>query len=327
VATAAGELQAWGVGRSVLERAALLVAAALAPALIGGLLFGVGVAVGVVLGLGVGLAAGALCDVRTAVVVILVNAAAALAGSLVAGSPLGAAAVVGVAGLVVGPANRLGIGRTLMVAPVIAAVMASGTLAFPPGATAGGLVIGAAWTFVLVRALKGRQEPQPLAPVDAWIHAVTLAATCAAATYVAVAVPLDHGYWIVVTLAAVLVPVASETSRANVERTIGTLLGAFIGVAAGVLVPPWLVVTAIYGSAVLFVAYAMVKDSIRRTALLTVMLVLALAGASPESSVDIAIARLVWTVVAAGIVTVVSIVVNAAVATAGHRTVGIGDPT
>lgn len=302
-------LGGWAVPRPVLVKAVVLAVALLAPALGCALALGVDVALGVLLGLGIGLSIAGAGSLAAAVAIVAVNVAALLAGGLAQGSALGAAAVVALAGLAIGPANLRGIGRGLMLAPVLAAVAASGTLGAVVVAPAVGVAIGAAWAAGLLLRLGGSRAPVPLSRSDAWLHAIAMALATSLATLVSLAVPLPHGYWIVVTLAAVLQPVAAETSRATGERVVGTLVGSLLAVALGAVLPSWSVAIAIVVFMTLLIAYALLDDGVRRVAALTVLVVLALSGATGMVGLEVALQRLAWTLVGAVLVAATGLVV------------------
>ena len=295
-------LAGWGVPRPILTRAAVLAVVALAPALGGAVVLGPWVAVGVFMGLAIGISVGPLTTLPTGSLLVAVNCAALIVGALVEGSPLGGAAVVALASLAVGPATRMGLGRGLMLSPVLAAVAASGAFGETPLPAVIGGVIGAAWGAGIMRVLGIRREPVPVDAADAWVNAGALAVTCGITTLVALATPLPHGYWIVVTLASVLQPVREATTRATGERVVGTLVGSLLAVAAGAILPTWSVALVVVGAMALFIAYALAGDGVRRVAVQTVMLVLVLAGATGTVGIEVAVERLAWTIVGAALV-------------------------
>jgi hypothetical protein len=294
----------------VLTKAGILAAVAFAPAVVAWLVAGLPAAIGVGLGLALGLSAGLLVPPRLSVVIVGLNLVAAAAGLLVIGSPVGAAVLVGVAGLALGPANRRGVGRAMLLLPLLVTLSATGLLADDPVRSLGGMAVGAAWAIAITARLGARRELVALGVREAWTHAVALAATTSIATFVALSVPLPHGYWIVVTLCAVLVPTSAERARATTERVAGTISGALLGIVVGVLLPTALTAVAALGALVLMVAYALVGDGRRKVLWLTVLLVLMLGGAAAGSSaVDVALQRLAWTVVGAVLVGAAAVLV------------------
>ncbi|HEX5826035.1 MAG TPA: FUSC family protein [Candidatus Limnocylindrales bacterium] len=299
-------LAGWALPGAVLGKAALVAVLALAPVVVILVLIGPPAAAGAGIGVAVGLAAATMLPVLPAAGVVLAHVLVALAGSVLALTPLGAALLVGAAGLACGPANRIGFGKAMVLLPVMAALSTAGMYDADPLRAAVGVAGGAAWAMVLVGVIGSRAGLVPrLAPVpsaSAWAHAVVLALAASVATFVALTVPLPHGYWIVVTLSAVLVPVSAETVTATRDRVIGTLVGALAAVALGAVLPGVLLPVALLTALVLLVGYALVGDGARKVTMLTVLLVLVLAGATGTSTVGIALERLAWTLAAAALV-------------------------
>jgi len=288
--------------RAVLAKAAAIAVIAFAPVPVAALLAGLPVAIAVGLGLVVGLSAGLQVRPGTAAKIAILNVLFALAGMLVVGSPAAAALLVAVAGLALGPANGRGMGKALMPLPLMAALSATGLFTGDPSGVVLGIGAGAAWAIAITSRVATRPDPVPLDVRESWTHALVLAGTTSAATFVALSVPLPHGYWIVVTLCAVLVPAAAEQAQATAERVGGTLIGAMVGVFAGLLLPPPLVAVAALALLVLMIAYGLVGDGRRKVLWLTVLLVLILGGQSGTTAVDVALQRLAWTLVGAALV-------------------------
>ncbi len=302
MATAPSPAGGWGLPRPVLLRSLGLSVVGMVPIVVAVLVAGPGAAAGAGLGLILGLSAAAVLPTGPAAVIVLLHLLVALAGILVAGSPVAGALVVALSGLASGPAYRAGFGRGLIILPMVAVFAASGAFASAPVAGELGLAAGAAWALLLARVAGPVPVLVPLPRSTAWIHAVALAATCGIGTFVALAVPLPHGYWIVVTLTATQFPVVSESVDAMRDRLAGTLLGALAGGVAGAVLPVPLQLVAVFATLILQVGYSLVGDGTRKVTMLTAMTVLLLAGATGASTLEMAAQRLAWTIAGAGLV-------------------------
>jgi hypothetical protein len=289
----------WRLPRPLLVKAARFGAVAFAPLVVAYLVLGPMAATGAGIGVVVGLAVATVLAPLPAAAVIAGHGAVAMLSAAVAGQPLAAAGLVALSGLAAGPANTRGFGKALVLLPVMAMLGSSGLYADDPVRAAAGIVAGGGWALLVARLAGSRPALRPVQLRAAWTHAIVLAATAGVAALAALAIPLPHGYWIVITLSAVLVPVASETAKATLERVGGTIVGALFGVAAGLVLPAILQAVVAVAAVILLIGYALIGDGPRKVAMLTLVLVLALAGVSGTATLDVAIQRLAWTLVAA----------------------------
>jgi uncharacterized membrane protein YccC len=164
--------------------------------------------------------------------------------------------------------------------------------------TAAWLLVAAAATTALARALALRRPLPPVASALVWRHAGVMALLVGAMTWVVVRWDVAHGYWAVATVCVVLRPVADETTRAARDRVLGTLAGAFLAVAVGVLLPGWAVVVAAAGCGLGMIGWLVAGNQRKYVVFLTPVVVLG-AAAGTGSAFDLAAERLVLSAVGA----------------------------
>ncbi len=101
----------------------------------------------------------------------------------------------------------------------------------PPRPALKAAAIALAPVIVITAVLGLQAPPTPAEPRIALRHAVATAVSCGVALGIALAFQIDHGYWLVVTLALVLRPVRHETVPTARARVTGPLVGVVISVA------------------------------------------------------------------------------------------------
>jgi hypothetical protein len=276
---------------------ALVVAASLsAVAALGWFVSGTVAVVGVVLGFLVGVpAAITVLPRRWLLASGAVSTLAAVTGAAV-GDTWPAVALVLVAGLLQAPANRVAPGSLVML-PVVVAVAAS---AAPPGAPwlLGLWVAVGHLAVALTAAVLGLRFPAtPVPPSVARRYAVAVALVGAGTLAAAQAADLPHGYWMVVTAVAVLRPFPRESSRAAVDRVVGTVAGLVLAVAIAVLLPTAMALVAAAAGLLMAVAWAASGDQRRSTGYAAPVIVLAGSSGLAGQEIDIAVERLVLTLV------------------------------
>src|SRR5262249_19859891 len=94
---------------------------------------------------------------------------------------------------------------------------------------------------------------------EAGRHAVRLAVIAGVAQMIALQTSIPHGYWVTLTVLLVLRPDYGSTLYRGFQRAVGTVIGAGLGVATGLLgnVGNWALLTALGIS--LFGAYAVMS--------------------------------------------------------------------
>lgn len=128
-----------------------------------------------------------------------------------------------------------------MFAAVIAAVFSS--VAVPASPLAIGVGVAAGFAFVQATSLL-RRVPRQSAPVSkgiAWRHAVVFAVLAGPAVLATRSLELGHGYWLVLTLAAVLQPASATCRLAARDRLTGTVAGVVLAIALVLVLPPSIV--------------------------------------------------------------------------------------
>jgi len=138
-------------------------------------------------------------------------------------------------------------------------------------------------------------------------HAIRLPVGIGIATLIAWNVPVMHAYWIPVTVAWVTLPDSRLTSVKVVARIVGTMVGAL---AAAVLLLPWmnqgLLAAFVVGlGAYLTVAFLFAFYAVAVTGI--TMVILGVFSVVGDSIVDDIVVRIIATVVAAGLVVLVTL--------------------
>ena len=85
---------------------------------------------------------------------------------------------------------------------------------------------------------------------------------------------LPHGYWVALTLTAVLRPSDDQTIRRSSERVLGTIGGALLALLATTVAPLWALLVLLVASTVLCIGYALTKDYTRQVLFMTPAVVL-----------------------------------------------------
>lgn len=245
-------------------------------------------------------------------------AASAAAGVFVAVAlgdhPVAPALVIAASCLLVAAAGLRGNHQAAVMMPVTIAILATGGA---PAAQAGGLalaVLAGALYGALAIALIPIPPAEPVPPLSrerARIYGAVLAVLAGAAQFVVSEERLPHGYWLTMTVLFVVMPSGPrDTFGRAVQRVAGTVAGAVVAVAVGVLVPaPGLLA----GLGVVLILVSMAEADARysvRSALVTVGAVL-VAGALVGTE-EAAALRLLLT--AAGAVVVMAVAAGASLA-------------
>ncbi len=189
------------------------------------------------------------------------------------GQPLAAAFFVVLCCLLIAPAGMLQDGLLAMV-PTVVAVLVLVPGEFQPGRTAIWMMFGGA----LVVALATRLPRNPLVPgVEqrlAWRHAAVMAVAVGTVVYLAGLFELPHGYWVALTLTAVLRPFDEQTMRRSSERVLGTIGGALLALVATLVLPLWALLVLLVVTTVLSTSYAITRDYTRQVLFMTPAVVL-----------------------------------------------------
>lgn len=228
--------------------------------------------------------------VRAAVVALGTGAAAA--GVAAADQPWAVAAVLAALGVAQYPLTRVaaGSGALLLVVPAVAASVAGGGDARVVGL---GALIGTLSVLAVGRLLGPGAPAVPVARDVAARHAVAVAVAVTACTP-AVTADFGHGYWIVLTVAALLRPVPGESTRLAGRRVAGAVVG--IALAAGVvlLFPPAVAVVFALLCAWGQVAWTLARDEFRQATLGTPVVILVASSSPAGSQVAASVERLLW---------------------------------
>ena len=261
---------------------------------------------------------------RVAVATALAVGAGSAAAVAWTAQPWLAALLMGAVSAGVGLSARLGVQRSVTMAPISLAFL----IAEPPMTSAGapaspllvgGVALGAALWAVLAGSvlMRGRARAvlQPLSWIRAGSYAVVLALAVGVASWFLIDLDLGHGgAWFVMTLVIVLQPYLQDAWRKTLERAVGTVIG--FGIAIGlytILDFP----AVLYVLAAAFMVLALVALQVQHrpywqyVALLTPAIVL-LEGQS-SSVVDTALARLGFTLLGAAVAVAIELALAPAV--------------
>lgn len=236
------------------------------------------------------------CAVRVGAGALFV--AGAIGGTLTTSHPVICAVLVMALALAQGPLTQRAAG-VAMFAPVIAAVFSS--VAVPASATTIGIGVAAGFLFLHATSLllKVPRRPSPVATAVAWRHAAVFAVLAGPAVLVTRSLELGHGYWLVLTLAAVLQPASASCRMAARDRLTGTVTGVVLAIVLVLVLPPSIVLVVAAVCAVLTAGWGVSQDLERQTLFVTPVVVLLGSSGGLESGVELGMERLALTAVAA----------------------------
>lgn len=255
-------------------------------------------ALGVMLGVAGGLQA-AVTDLSWSLRLPVASAVPLVAGLGVAadGHPWWAGLLVGAGCLAQWPVGPRA-GAVAGFLPVVAALTSSVGLA-DPWRVAAWTAAGVALIVAVAAVLPLRAAPQPVSVTLARRHALVAAVATGLAMVVCGRAGVSHGYWLVITLALVLRPVPGETSASARDRTIGTVAGTALGIAAAVLLPLGWVLGFLVVCLALTLAWAFAQDLLRQTLFNTPIVVLVGSSGVGASPVGIGAERVALKLLAA----------------------------
>ena len=268
-----GRLAAWVLpGRTLLLSAVVtvvLVAAIVVAFIAGGTQGALAIGLGIMASLRPALG---LRTLHSAGLVVPMALAGAVAVAL-RGQPLAAACFVALCCLLIAPAGTLQDGLLGMV-PTVVAVLVLVPGDFQPGRTAIWMVLGGALVVGIASRLPRITPAAGIEPIRAWSHAAVMAVAVGAVVYLVGLWDLPHGYWVELTLTAVLRPFNDQTMRRSSQRVLGTIGGALLALLATTLLPLWALLVLLVASTVLSTAYALSRDYTRQVLFMTPAVVL-----------------------------------------------------
>ena len=291
--------------RPALKAAAIALAPVIVVAAAGWLLVGPLAAIGIVLGVVAGSTSATVkLPWRDRVVACALCLAAAAGGLLAAAAPvpwsiLCSVLVVAATGMLQAPLNRWSSGMIVQ-APLLAAISATtGAVVSQPLVALGALAVGMVLVLVIAAVLGLQAPPTPAEPRIALRHAVATAVSCGVALGIALAFQIDHGYWLVVTLALVLRPVRHETVPTARARVTGTVVGVVISVALVIVMPTAAVLMLAMACILLSIAWGIAADVRGTTIFATPAVILIASSGAAGAVVEFGLLRLVLTVIGA----------------------------
>lgn len=217
------------------------------------------------------------------------------------GQPLAAAFFVALCCLLVAPAGVLQDGLLGMV-PTVVAVIVLVPGDFQPSRTAIWMLFGGVLAVGVATRLPRVAPAAGIEPHLAWRHAAVMAVAVGAVVYLVGLFDLPHGYWVALTLTAVLRPFDDQTMKRSSERVLGTIAGALLALLAAIVLPLWALLVLLVASTVLSTAYALAKDYTRQVLFMTPAVVLLGSAGHPfEIASERALATLAGALLAAAI--------------------------
>jgi uncharacterized membrane protein YccC len=130
---------------------------------------------------------------------------------------------------------------------------------------------------------------------EAGRHALRLAAVAAVGEIVSLASGLSHGYWIVLTILIVLRPDYSSTIYRGVQRAVGTVIGAGLGVATALLLHVGTAAVVAAVGVTMTIAYAVFAVNYLLFAVFLTDFVVTLLALLGQTAEQTAVARLIGT--------------------------------
>jgi uncharacterized membrane protein YccC len=121
---------------------------------------------------------------------------------------------------------------------------------------------------------------------------------------------LEHGYWLVLALAAVLRPVAGVVGRVAWERVVGTAGGVLAAAFVVMVFPPAVSVPAGAACLVYGVGFALVGDGVRSALFTALAVVLLSSSGVAGAGAELAAERAVFTVVGAVTAAVLAVLLD-----------------
>ncbi len=275
-----GRLGAWAVPRQALllsvVATVVLITAIVVAYLAGGTQGALAIGMGIMASLRPGLSLRPLHSLALAVPTAMAGGVAVA----LRGQPLVAAFFVVLCCLLVAPAGMLQ-DELLGMLPTVVAVLVLVPGEFQPGRTAIWMLFGGALVIALGTRLP-RIPPVPgIEQRRAWRHAGVMAAAVGAVVYVVAVLELPHGYWVALTLTAVLRPFDDQTMKRSTERVLGTIGGALLALVATLVLPLWALLALLVVSTVLSTSYALTKDYTRQVLFMTPAVVLLGSAGNP----------------------------------------------
>ncbi len=226
---------------------------------------------------------------------------AAVGGAMTSASPLLCAALVTALALAQAPLTRRAAGLG-MFAPVVCAVLATGVVSPPGGATALfflglGAEVGAGFAsaVLLAHVLRLSRAATTIDRQVAIRHAVAYAVLAGPAVYLTRSLDVAHGYWLVLVLAAVLHPSPRDIRGAVRRRWIGTSLGVLIAIAVAALLPWPVLIAAAVVTALMAAGWALARRDELQALYGTVTVVLIGSSGMLATGVGIGVERLALT--------------------------------
>jgi uncharacterized membrane protein YccC len=186
--------------------------------------------------------------------------------------------------------------------PTVVAVLVLVPGEFQPGRTAIWMLFGGALVVAVATRLPRTPPAAGVEQRRAWLHAAVMAVSVGAVVYLVGVWEIPHGYWVALTLTAVLRPFGDETMKKSVQRVLGTIAGALVALVAAVFLPLWALLVLLVVSTVLSSAYAMAGDYTRQVLFMTPAVVLLGSAGNPfQIASERALATLAGALLAAAI--------------------------
>lgn len=298
VATTSEASRPWAIPGSVLRLAIPVALALLVPIVVAFVVGGFTAGLAVSLGYTVTATAATLVPARYALPMAVPGAMAALVAASLNGTVLPAACFVALTCLLVAPADELHKGL-LGGIPTVATSLAGMSADLDPGVVGLWTLIGGVLAVAVLGGLPKAGAVERISARTSWRHAIVMAASVGVVIAVSQQLDFPHGYWVALTLTILLRPYGQEAWAKVRGRVLGTIGGAVFALALALVLPDWAQLVAVGVLLVLVVTYAALDRYRMYVMCLTPIIVLMIGGASTESTVNVALERVLATILGA----------------------------
>ncbi len=237
------------------------------------------------------------CDLRQQAVLLPGVVLTGFLATAAYGNPVAVVGVVVLACVVAGLMSRVSAG-VYGVVPIAASVLALDQPRQSPTGVAIVMAVMCVYVAIVVAVLKVHFDAVPVTWDVAIRHALVMAVACGGATAVAVHYQWPKSYWLVMTLAVVLRPYATESLVKSERRVVGTIAGAIV---AAALSPLPRSLQAVFAAAclALLMTYMIEKNYVLQVTFTTPLVIFLVSTGTVDDTLTLDGLRVLYTVGAA----------------------------